>query len=96
MQGVGGVLVGLGVGVKTVVAVLVEVSAGVEPADVAQAGLVADLFENPVGVLDVDAATLAALAVARLAAGEPLAGREPLYLRRPDAAPNVVAKSALG
>jgi len=55
-----------------------------------------DLFENPVGVLDVDAATLAALAVARLAAGEPLAGREPLYLRRPDAAPNVVAKSALG
>ena len=39
---------------------------------------------------------LADLAVARLAAGEALADREPLYLRRPDAAPNVVAKSALG
>ncbi len=54
------------------------------------------LFPAPVGVLDVSAAALADLAVARLAAGEALADREPLYLRRPDAAPNVVAKSALG
>ena len=54
------------------------------------------LFPAPVGVLDVPAAALADLAVARLAAGEALADREPLYLRRPDAAPNVVAKSALG
>lgn len=44
----------------------------------------------------MSAAALAKLAVARLAAGEPLAGREPLYLRRPDAAPHLVAKSALG
>ena len=54
------------------------------------------LFPAPVDVLDVSAAALADLAVARLAAGEALADREPLYLRRPDAAPNVVAKSALG
>ena len=54
------------------------------------------LFPAPVDVLDVSAAALADLAVARLAAGEELADREPLYLRRPDAAPNVVAKSALG
>ena len=54
------------------------------------------LFPAPVDVLDVSAAVLAELAVARLAAGEALAEREPLYLRRPDAAPNVVAKSALG
>ncbi len=54
------------------------------------------LFPAPVDVRDVSAAALADLAVARLAAGEALADREPLYLRRPDAAPNVVAKSALG
>lgn len=54
------------------------------------------LFPAPVDVLDVSAAALADLAVARLTAGEALADREPLYLRRPDAAPNVVAKSALG
>jgi tRNA threonylcarbamoyladenosine biosynthesis protein TsaB len=54
------------------------------------------LFAAPVEVLDVSAAALASLAVTRLAAGEALADRDPLYLRRPDAAPNVVAKSALG
>ncbi len=43
------------------------------------------------GPLDVDAAWLADLAVRRLRAGERLAAGEPLYLRRPDAAPNVPA-----
>lgn len=55
-----------------------------------------ELFAAPWAVLDVSAAALARLAVARLAVGEPLADREPLYLRRPDAAPHLVAKSALG
>lgn len=55
-----------------------------------------EVFSAPVHVLDVSAAMLATLAVARLAAGEPLADREPCYLRRPDAAPHIVAKSALG
>lgn len=55
-----------------------------------------DLFPCPSGILDVDAGVLASLAVTRLAAGDPLPCGEPLYLRRPDAAPNVVAKSALG
>lgn len=48
---------------------------------------------NGVGPLDVDAAHLAALALARLGAGT-LGVRErahPLYLRRPDAAPNAAA-----
>lgn len=56
-----------------------------------------DSFDHPVdGILDVSAAALADLAVRRLAAGESLSGTTPLYLRRPDAAPHVVAKSALG
>lgn len=55
-----------------------------------------ELFPHPEGPLDVSAAALARLAAARLAAGNPLSGTEPLYLRRPDAAPHVVAKSALG
>jgi len=55
-----------------------------------------DLFGHPTGPLDASAAALAALAVRRIAAGDPLAATEPLYLRRPDAAPHVVAKSALG
>lgn len=55
-----------------------------------------DLFPRPVGPTDVSAGALAALAVARLAAGDPLEQTEPLYLRRPDAAPSLVAKSALG
>lgn len=54
------------------------------------------LFPAGLDVLDVSAAALATLAVHRLAAGDPLDAREPLYLRRPDAAPHVVAKSALG
>lgn len=54
-----------------------------------------DLFPRAVGPADVSAAALADLAVARLAAGDPLAETEPLYLRRPDAAPWRVAKSAL-
>ncbi len=56
----------------------------------------ADLFPNPVPPLDVSAAALAELTAYRLAAGEPMPPGEPLYLRRPDAAPNVAAKSALG
>ncbi|WP_406832109.1 tRNA (adenosine(37)-N6)-threonylcarbamoyltransferase complex dimerization subunit type 1 TsaB [Pedococcus sp. KACC 23699] len=43
-----------------------------------------DLFPHAVGVLDVQAATLAALAEHRLHAGEQMPV-EPLYLRRPDA-----------
>ncbi|MEO5981572.1 MAG: tRNA (adenosine(37)-N6)-threonylcarbamoyltransferase complex dimerization subunit type 1 TsaB [Pedococcus sp.] len=43
-----------------------------------------DLFPRAVGVLDVRAATLAALAERRLLDGEPMPV-EPLYLRRPDA-----------
>lgn len=43
-----------------------------------------DVFHRPVDVLDVDAAALAELAAARIAAGEPMPV-EPLYLRRPDA-----------
>lgn len=43
-----------------------------------------ELFPNPVPVLDVDALTLADIAAARLAAGEPMPV-EPRYLRRPDA-----------
>ena len=48
------------------------------------------------GPLDVSAATLADLVVRRLAAGHPVDEHEPLYLRRPDAAPSVTTKSALG
>lgn len=43
-----------------------------------------DLFASPLEVLDVDAAVLARVAVARILAGEPMPV-EPLYLRRPDA-----------
>jgi hypothetical protein len=53
-------------------------------------------FVRPIGPLDVAAAALARLAVARLAAGDPLAQTAPRYLRRPDAAPQSVGKSALG
>jgi tRNA threonylcarbamoyladenosine biosynthesis protein TsaB len=56
-----------------------------------------DAFLRPVdGPLDVSAAALAGLVVNRLAAGEAVDEHEPYYLRRPDAAPHVVAKSALG
>ena len=41
----------------------------------------------PGAPLDVSAGTLADLAVRRLAAGADLGAGEPLYLRRPDAAP---------
>lgn len=50
-------------------------------------------------LLDVSAAWLAQLVVARLAAGEPVDEREPFYLRRPDAVPSAAAataKSAIG
>jgi tRNA threonylcarbamoyladenosine biosynthesis protein TsaB len=54
-------------------------------------------FGQPLeGPLDVSAATLADLVVRRLAAGEPVDEHEPFYLRRPDAAPSVSTKSALG
>jgi len=55
-----------------------------------------ELFPAPVGILDVSAAALAGLAVRRLAAGAPLVRSRALYLRRPDAAPHIVTKSALG
>jgi tRNA threonylcarbamoyladenosine biosynthesis protein TsaB len=48
-----------------------------------------------VGPLDVSAGALADLAARRLAAGETLAEPEPMYLRRPDAAPRSPRKSAL-
>jgi tRNA threonylcarbamoyladenosine biosynthesis protein TsaB len=54
-------------------------------------------FARPLeGPLDVSAAALADLVVRRLATGEPLVEHEPYYLRRPDAAPSVSTKSALG
>jgi tRNA threonylcarbamoyl adenosine modification protein YeaZ len=54
-------------------------------------------FRRPLGgPLDVSAATLADVVVRRLAAGEPVDEHEPFYLRRPDAAPSVSTKSALG
>jgi tRNA threonylcarbamoyladenosine biosynthesis protein TsaB len=60
-------------------------------------GLYPDAFGSPLdGPLDVSAAALAALAARRLAAGETLDEHEPYYLRRPDAAPSVSTKSALG
>jgi tRNA threonylcarbamoyl adenosine modification protein YeaZ len=56
-----------------------------------------DAFARPLaGPFDVSAATLADLVVRRLAAGEPVDEHEPFYLRRPDAAPSVSTKSALG
>jgi tRNA threonylcarbamoyladenosine biosynthesis protein TsaB len=56
-----------------------------------------DAFRGPVdGPLDVSAAALADLVVRRLAAGDAVDEHEPYYLRRPDAAPHVAAKSALG
>jgi tRNA threonylcarbamoyl adenosine modification protein YeaZ len=55
-----------------------------------------ELFARPCGPLDVSGAALAELAVARLAAGDSLTATEPLYLRRPDAAPSVIRKSGLG
>jgi tRNA threonylcarbamoyladenosine biosynthesis protein TsaB len=56
-----------------------------------------DAFASPLdGPLDVSAAALADLAARRLATGETLDEHEPYYLRRPDAAPSVSTKSALG
>ncbi|MFC7486421.1 tRNA (adenosine(37)-N6)-threonylcarbamoyltransferase complex dimerization subunit type 1 TsaB [Knoellia sp. CPCC 206453] len=43
-----------------------------------------ELFATALPILDVDAAVLARVAVARIQAGEPMSV-EPLYLRRPDA-----------
>ena len=51
----------------------------------AAAELYPELLGEPLPPRYPDAATLAALAVGRLAAGEPLPPPEPLYLRRPDA-----------
>jgi tRNA threonylcarbamoyladenosine biosynthesis protein TsaB len=54
-------------------------------------------FAQPLdGPLDVSGAALAELVVRRLATGDPLDEHEPYYLRRPDAAPSVSTKSALG
>jgi tRNA threonylcarbamoyl adenosine modification protein YeaZ len=56
-----------------------------------------DAFGSPLdGPLDVSAAALADLVARRLAAGDVLDEHEPYYLRRPDAAPSVSTKSALG
>jgi len=49
--------------------------------------LYADCFGRRLGPLDVSAGALAGLAARRLAAGEELPAAEPMYLRRPDAAP---------
>jgi len=46
--------------------------------------------------LDVSAAYLADLVVRRLASGEPLDGREPFYLRRPDAVPTAARAERQG
>ena len=67
------------------------------PADLAPAGpdrppvagtgpqLYPDLLGEPIEPAYPAAGTLARLAAARLAAGEPVPGAEPVYLRRPDA-----------
>jgi hypothetical protein len=56
-----------------------------------------DAFSSPLaGPLDVSAAALAGLVAQRLAVGDALDEHEPYYLRRPDAAPSVPVKSALG
>jgi tRNA threonylcarbamoyladenosine biosynthesis protein TsaB len=55
------------------------------------------VFAHPLdGPLDVSAAALADLVARRLTAGDRLDEHEPYYLRRPDAAPSVTTKSALG
>ena len=56
-----------------------------------------DALPHGVEPLDVSAAALADLAARRLRAGEALDGLEPMYLRRPDAAPTPPSqKSTLG
>jgi tRNA threonylcarbamoyl adenosine modification protein YeaZ len=57
--------------------------------------LYADWFGRCLGPLDVSAGALADLAVRRLAAGEALAGADPMYLRRPDAMPLAPRKQVL-
>ena len=57
--------------------------------------LYADWFGRHVGPLDVSAGALADLASRRLAAGEELAGADPMYLRRPDAMPLAPRKQVL-
>jgi len=57
--------------------------------------LYADWFGRRLGPLDVSAGALADLAARRLAAGEELAGAEPMYLRRPDAMPLAPRKHVL-
>jgi tRNA threonylcarbamoyladenosine biosynthesis protein TsaB len=54
--------------------------------------LYADCFGKRVGPLDVSAGFLADLAARRLAAGQTLPAAEPMYLRRPDAAPPAARK----
>jgi hypothetical protein len=60
------------------------------------ATLYPDLFAPPAGPLDVDAAAVAELAVRGLSSGGAnLLPAEPLYLRRPDAAPPGARKRVL-
>ncbi len=59
------------------------------------ATLYPDLFAAPSGPLDVDAGAVAELAVRGLGTGEGLLPPEPLYLRRPDAAPPGARKRVL-
>jgi tRNA threonylcarbamoyl adenosine modification protein YeaZ len=54
-----------------------------------------DWFGRRLGTLDVSAGALADLASRRLAAGEELAGADPMYLRRPDAMPLAPRKHVL-
>lgn len=57
--------------------------------------LYAESFGLRMGPLDVSAGALADLAARRMAAGEQLPEPEPMYLRRPDAAPPPPRKPAL-
>jgi len=57
--------------------------------------LYAESFGPRMGPLDVSAGALADLAARRMAAGEQLPEPEPMYLRRPDAAPPPPRKPAL-
>jgi hypothetical protein len=57
--------------------------------------LYTDSFGPRVGPLDVSAGALADLAARVVAAGESLPEPEPMYLRRPDAAPLTPRKPAM-
>lgn len=82
-----------------VVSRAVDLDAGLRALPTAGRGplLYPESLPNGIPPLDVSAGALADLAARRMKAGEPLGGLEPMYLRRPDAAPTAPStKSTLG